>query len=92
MSSRELYAPGAASGAEVRKDGETWTPVGPLAHRPEHAPLQTRFPAHRPADPRPWGTDVQVSVPYTGRSLGRLAFAHGMFSATIKRHCATSRT
>src|SRR5467141_2344631 len=27
MSSREQYAPGAASGAEVRKDGETWTLV-----------------------------------------------------------------
>ncbi len=25
MSSREQYAPGAASGAEVRKDGEKWT-------------------------------------------------------------------
>jgi hypothetical protein len=27
MSSREPYAPGAASGAEVRKDGEKWTLV-----------------------------------------------------------------
>src|SRR5260370_23189591 len=27
MSSREQYAPGAASGAEVRKDGEQWTLV-----------------------------------------------------------------
>src|SRR5438876_6167596 len=27
MSSREQYAPGAASGAEVRKDGEKWTLV-----------------------------------------------------------------
>ena len=27
MSSREEYAPGAASGAEVRKDGEEWTLV-----------------------------------------------------------------
>jgi hypothetical protein len=25
MSSREPYAPGAASGAEVRKEGEKWT-------------------------------------------------------------------
>ena len=28
MSSREPYAPGAASGAEVRKDGEKWTLAG----------------------------------------------------------------
>src|SRR5213076_2556486 len=27
MSSREQYAPGAASGAEIRKDGEKWTLV-----------------------------------------------------------------
>src|SRR3954471_14274917 len=36
MSSREQYAPGAASGAEVRKDGEKWTLVlvRELAHPP----------------------------------------------------------
>ena len=36
MSSRESYAPGAASGAEVRKDGEQWTLVlvRALAHPP----------------------------------------------------------
>src|SRR5712692_7575462 len=37
MSSREQYAPGAASGAEVRKDGEKWTLVlvRDLPHNPE---------------------------------------------------------
>ena len=36
MSSREQYAPGAASGAEVRKDGEKWTLVlvRDLSHPP----------------------------------------------------------
>ena len=36
MRSREPYAPGAASGAEVRKDGEQWTLVlvRDLAHPP----------------------------------------------------------
>jgi uncharacterized protein YndB with AHSA1/START domain len=36
MSSREEYAPGAASGAEVRKDGEKWTlvVVRDLSHPP----------------------------------------------------------
>jgi uncharacterized protein YndB with AHSA1/START domain len=36
MSGREEYAPGAASGAQVRKDGETWTLVftRDLAHPP----------------------------------------------------------
>ena len=38
MSSREQYAPGAASGAEVRKDGEKWTLVlvRDLPHNPEN--------------------------------------------------------
>jgi uncharacterized protein YndB with AHSA1/START domain len=37
MSSREQYAPGPASGAEVRKDGEQWTLVlvRKLSHPPE---------------------------------------------------------
>src|SRR5438093_2952113 len=37
MISREQYAPGAASGAEVRKDGEKWTLilVRELRHSPE---------------------------------------------------------
>ena len=36
MSSRDQYAPGAASGAEVRKDGDTWTLVlvRDLSHPP----------------------------------------------------------
>ena len=36
MSSREPYAPGAAAGAEVRKDGENWTliVVRDLCHPP----------------------------------------------------------
>ena len=36
MTSREQYAPGAAAGAEVRKDGEQWTlvVVRDLAHSP----------------------------------------------------------
>src|SRR5262249_21127963 len=37
MSSRELYKPGRAEGAEVRKDGESWTlvVVRQLRHRPQ---------------------------------------------------------
>src|SRR5882757_3226581 len=37
MSSREQYVPGAASGAEVRKEGEKWTLVlvRDLPHPPE---------------------------------------------------------
>ena len=36
MSSREMYVPGPAAGAEVRKDGERWTPI--LARELRHPP------------------------------------------------------
>ncbi len=37
MTARELYAPGPAGGAQVRKDGEKWTLmlVRELRHSPE---------------------------------------------------------
>jgi uncharacterized protein YndB with AHSA1/START domain len=38
MSSREQYAPGSASGAEIRKDGETWTLV--LVRDLRHSPAR----------------------------------------------------
>jgi hypothetical protein len=42
MSSREQYAPGAASGAEVRKDGERWTlALTDPAHLREWAPFDS---------------------------------------------------
>src|SRR5438876_5131113 len=47
MSSREQYAPGAASGAEVRKDGEKWTLVlvRDLPHNPENVRRRSRTPS-----------------------------------------------
>jgi uncharacterized protein YndB with AHSA1/START domain len=48
MSSRERYAPGPASGAEVRKEGERWTLVlvRDLAHPPEKVWKAITDPAH----------------------------------------------
>jgi uncharacterized protein YndB with AHSA1/START domain len=48
MSSREQYAPGAASGAEVRKDGEKWTLVlvRDLRHPPEKVWTALTDPEH----------------------------------------------
>ena len=48
MSSRENYAPGAASGAEVRKDGDKWTLVlvRDLRHPPEKVWLALTDPVH----------------------------------------------
>ena len=38
MSTLEKYAPGAAAGAEVRKDGETWTLI--LVRELRHPPAK----------------------------------------------------
>jgi uncharacterized protein YndB with AHSA1/START domain len=48
MSNREAYAPGPASGAEVRKDAETWTLVlvRDLAHPPERVWKAITDPEH----------------------------------------------
>src|SRR5213076_3258530 len=48
MSSREQYAPGAASGAEVRKDGDKWTLVlvRDLPHSPENVWKALTDPEH----------------------------------------------
>ena len=52
MSSREEYAPGAASGAEVRRDGETWTLV--LVRDVAHAPAKVWKALTDPEHLREW--------------------------------------
>jgi uncharacterized protein YndB with AHSA1/START domain len=52
MSSREQYTPGAASGAEVRKDGEKWTLV--LVRDLSHPPAKVWKALTDPADLREW--------------------------------------
>lgn len=48
MTAREPYAPGPASGAQIRKDGETWTLVlvRELRHSPEKVWQALTDPAH----------------------------------------------
>ena len=52
MSSREKYAPGAAAGAEVRKDGETWTLV--LVRELRHPPRKVWRALTEPEQLREW--------------------------------------
>ena len=52
MSSREQYAPGAASGAEVRKDGEKWTLV--LVRDLPHSPAKVWKAITEPEHLRQW--------------------------------------
>jgi len=54
MSSREQYMPGAASGAEVRKEGEKWTLVlvRDLAHPPAKVWTALTDPEHLRIDRR----------------------------------------
>jgi uncharacterized protein YndB with AHSA1/START domain len=52
MSTREQYAPGAASGAEVQKDGDTWTLV--LVRDLRHPPARVWQALTDPAHLREW--------------------------------------
>jgi uncharacterized protein YndB with AHSA1/START domain len=52
MSSREQYAPGAASGAQVRKDGEQWTLV--LVRDLSHPPAKVWKAITEPEHLREW--------------------------------------
>jgi uncharacterized protein YndB with AHSA1/START domain len=52
MSGREQYAPGAASGAEVRKDGDNWTLV--LVRDLRHPPARVWEALTDPAHLREW--------------------------------------
>jgi hypothetical protein len=52
MSDREQYAPGAASGAQVRKDGEKWTLI--LVRELRHAPEKIWQALIDPAHLREW--------------------------------------
>jgi len=52
MSSREAYAPGAVAGAEVRKEGDTWTLV--LVRELRHPPTKVWQALTDPAELREW--------------------------------------
>ena len=67
MSSRESYAPGAASGAEVRKDGDKWTLV--LVRDLSHPPAKVWKALTEPENLREW-------APFDAdRSLGSVGTA-----------------
>src|SRR3954471_19772184 len=67
MSSGEQYAPGAAFGAEVRKDGDTWTLV--LVRELRHSPATVWTALTDPEHLREW-------APFDAdRDLGRVGAA-----------------
>src|SRR5437763_7668145 len=68
MSSREEYAPGAAAGAEVRKEGEQWTLV--LVRDLSHPPAKVWEALTDPEHLREW-------APFdSDRNLGAVGTAH----------------
>jgi hypothetical protein len=56
MADRELYAPGPASGAQIRKDGEKWTLI--LVRELRHPPEKVWQALTDPADLREWAPFV----------------------------------
>src|SRR6516165_247396 len=70
MTDREQYAPGPASGAKVRKDGENWTliVVRELRHSPEKVWQALTDPAHL----REWAPfDADANLGTTGSTVSR---------------------
>ena len=68
MSGREQYAPGAASGAEVRKDGDKWTLV--LIRELRHPPTKVWQALTDPAQLREWAPfDADQSLGKAGTAV-----------------------
>ena len=68
MTSRKPYAPGPASGAQVRKDGEKWTLV--LVRELRHAPAMVWKALTDPAQLREWAPfDADVNLDTPGASV-----------------------
>jgi uncharacterized protein YndB with AHSA1/START domain len=68
MTDRELYTPGPASGARIRKDGETWTLV--LVRDLRHAPEKVWQALTDPAHLREWAPfDADGNLGRAGRTV-----------------------
>lgn len=68
MTLREQYAPGPASGAQVRKDGETWTLV--LVRQLRHSPAKVWQALTDPAHLHEWAPfDADQSLGATGTTV-----------------------
>ena len=68
MTDREQYTPGAASGAEVRRDGEKWTLI--LVRELRHSPERVWEALTEPAHLREWAPfDADGSLGTTGATV-----------------------
>ena len=68
MSGREQYAPGAASGAQVRKDGDKWTLI--LVRELRHSPEKVWQALIDPAQLREWAPfDADGSLGTVGAAV-----------------------
>src|SRR5437868_10302313 len=85
MSSREQYAPGAASGAEVRKDGEKWTLVlvRDLPHNPENVWKALTDPEHL-REWAPFDSDRNLGTAGTVAKLSTVGAPHAT-ETVVKR-------
>src|SRR3569833_1110155 len=68
MTNREQYIPGAAGGAQVRKDGEKWTLI--LVRELRHSPEKVWQALIDPAQLREWAPfDVDASLETAGSTV-----------------------
>jgi len=87
VTDREQYAPGPASGAQIRKDGEKWTLilVRELRHSPEKVWQALTDPAHL-REWAPFEADASLGYGWNGEAhLGGNAHAAGNKSDASRR-------
>ena len=84
MSSRDKYAPGPAAGAEIRKDGETWTLV--LVRELRHPPEKVWRALTDPAQLREWAPfDADHSLATVGEVKLSTVGTPMVSDSTVKR-------
>jgi len=84
MSSREHYSPGAASGAEIRKDGETWTLV--LVRDLRHPPAKVWQALTEPEHLREWAPfDADRNLGAVGTATLSTVVAPHVSETKVKR-------
>ena len=88
MTTREQYAPGPATGAEVRKDGDKWTLI--LVREMRHSPQKVWLALTDPAQLREWAPfDADGNLAASGSTVklttvGAPTFPPSMISCAKK--------
>ena len=89
MTDRELYTPGPASGAQVRKDGEKWTLI--LVRELRHSPEKVWQALTEPGHLREWAPFGSRWEPGYGWNHGEAHHGGSAYAAGFRNKSDASR-